>query len=66
MKMKIQCFTVKFLLLSCLLGLTVFSTVSNDELMSTSINSHESPSVGTFHAEALKPTQSFLQIIFAH
>ncbi|MDP3192809.1 hypothetical protein [Rhodoferax sp.] len=63
--MKIHFFTVKFLLLSCLVGLTVFFTVFNDELMSTSINSRGTSSVGTFHAEALKPTQSFLQIIFA-
>jgi len=63
--MKIQFFTVKFLLLSCLVGLTVFSTVSNDELMSTSINSHQSPSNNTIQAEVTKPTQSFLQIIFA-
>lgn len=63
--MKIQSFTVKFLLLSCLVGLTVFFTVFIDERMSTSISSHEPPSAGVFHAEATKPTQSFMQIIFA-
>lgn len=63
--MKIQFFTVKFLLQSCLVGLTVFSTFFTDALMSTSTNVHESPSVGTVHAEGIKPTQSFLQIIFA-
>lgn len=63
--MKIHFFTVKFLLLSCLVGLTVFSIVFNDELMSTSVNSHKSPNNSTLHAEVTKPTQSFLQIIFA-
>ena len=63
--MKIQFFTVKFLLLSCLVGLTIFTTLFNDELMSTSTNIHEPPSVGTVHVEGIKPTQSFLQIIFA-
>jgi hypothetical protein len=63
--MKIHFFTVKFLLLSCLVGLTVCFTVFIDELMLTSINSHKSPSAGTFHAETTQQTQSFLQIIFA-
>jgi hypothetical protein len=63
--MKIRFFTVKFLLLSCLVGMAIFTTLFHDELMSASTNHHESPGAGAIHAEGIKPTQSFLQIIFA-
>ena len=62
--MNIQLFILKVLMLSCVIGLAIFSVAGPETLPQTSIHTHDHPGHDISHAEVIKPTLSFLEIIF--
>ncbi len=64
--MNIPLSIVKFLILTCVIGLAVFLAVGPEKLQQTSIITHDDPAHGMLsHADVTRPTQSFLEIIFS-
>jgi hypothetical protein len=63
--MNMKLFTVKSLLLSGIFGVAAFLTMGPEEIQETPINVREHPSSSLHHGDVIKPTQSFLEIIFS-
>lgn len=62
--MNIELIFVKVLMLSCVIGLAIFSFVGTETLPQSSTHTHDYPGHGISYADVIKPTQSFLQLIF--